>query len=47
MFLNKNYVFDNQDIQIPVHLNFGKFILDHIRTIKDDRIAIVSTYLPF
>ncbi|KAL0832078.1 hypothetical protein ABMA28_001565 [Loxostege sticticalis] len=36
MFNNKKYVFGDQNVQVPAHLNFGKFILDRLRLRKDE-----------
>ncbi|XP_075976069.1 luciferin 4-monooxygenase-like [Anticarsia gemmatalis] len=33
------YVYGDQDIKVPAHLNFGKFILDKLR-LKNDEIAL-------
>ncbi|KAJ2947477.1 hypothetical protein O0L34_g17261 [Tuta absoluta] len=41
MFKNKCYVYGDQNVQVPAHLNFGKFILDRLR-LKRDEIAIVN-----
>ncbi|XP_049870670.1 luciferin 4-monooxygenase-like [Pectinophora gossypiella] len=35
MFNNKLYVYGDQDVQVPAHLNFGKFILNHILRMGD------------
>lgn len=42
MFTDDNYVYGDQNVQVPAHLNFGKFILDRLRLQKDE-IALVST----
>ncbi|KAH9628591.1 hypothetical protein HF086_010325 [Spodoptera exigua] len=36
MFTDDNYVFGDQNVQVPAHLNFGKFILDRLRLQKDE-----------
>lgn len=41
MFNDDKYVFGDQDVQVPAHLNFGKFILDRLR-LKKDEIVLVS-----
>ncbi|KOB76976.1 AMP dependent coa ligase [Operophtera brumata] len=35
MFNSKYYVYGN-DVQVPAHLNFGKYMLDRLRTKKDE-----------
>ncbi|KOB74496.1 Luciferin 4-monooxygenase [Operophtera brumata] len=35
MSISKYYVY-GKDVQVPAHLNFGKFILDRLRTYKDE-----------
>lgn len=37
------YIRSDQEIKVPVHLNFGKFILDKIR-VKNNEIALVCIY---
>ncbi|KAL4711399.1 hypothetical protein ACJJTC_016153 [Scirpophaga incertulas] len=34
-FNNKNYVSGDQNVKVPAHLNFGKFMLDRIRHASD------------
>ncbi|CAB3235615.1 unnamed protein product [Arctia plantaginis] len=36
MMTNNLYVFGDQDVKVPAHLNFGKYILDRIRRKKDE-----------
>ncbi|KAF9405163.1 hypothetical protein HW555_013977 [Spodoptera exigua] len=36
MFTDDNFVFGDQNVQVPAHLNFGKFILDRLRLQKDE-----------
>ncbi|PZC86121.1 hypothetical protein B5X24_HaOG213079 [Helicoverpa armigera] len=36
MFNDDNYVFGDQNVQVPAHLNFGKFLLDRLRLHKDE-----------
>ncbi|CAH0673970.1 unnamed protein product [Spodoptera exigua] len=36
MFTDDNYVFGDQNVQVPAHLNFGKFILDRLRLQKNE-----------
>ncbi|KAF9824061.1 hypothetical protein SFRURICE_020327 [Spodoptera frugiperda] len=36
MFTDDNYVYGDQNVQVPAHLNFGKFILDRLRLQKDE-----------
>ena len=43
MFTDDNYVFGDQNVQVPAHLNFGKFILDRLR-LKKDETALVSKH---
>ncbi|XP_049870669.1 luciferin 4-monooxygenase-like [Pectinophora gossypiella] len=40
MFINKLWLFGDQDVQVPAHLNFGKFILNRIRRVPGDRVAL-------
>lgn len=41
MMNDEGYVYGDQNVQVPAHLNFGKFILDRLR-LKRDEIALVS-----
>lgn len=41
MLKNPNYVYGSRDITVPLHLNFGQFILDRMWMHKD-RIAQVK-----
>nr|XP_037867444.1 acetyl-coenzyme A synthetase 1 [Bombyx mori] len=36
---NYNFVFGDKNVQVPAHLNFGQFMLEHIRQWNDE-IAI-------
>ncbi|XP_063827419.1 luciferin 4-monooxygenase-like [Ostrinia nubilalis] len=36
MFNNKKYVFGDQNVKVPAHLNFGKYILDQLRLRKNE-----------
>lgn len=44
MIINDKIVYGNQDIVIPSHMNYGKFILDKFFNFKD-KIALVSTLI--
>lgn len=43
MLANNLCVFGDQDVKVPAHLNFGKFILDRLRR-KKEEIALVSQF---
>lgn len=38
---NEKYIQGNQNVQVPAHLSFGKFMLEALRKMGDE-IAIVS-----
>lgn len=42
MYTNEKYIQGDQNVQVPAHLSFGKFMLDSLRRMGDE-IAIVST----
>lgn len=42
MYNSEKYIQGNQNVQVPEHMNFGKFMLDALRRMGDE-IAIVST----
>ncbi|KAG6441353.1 hypothetical protein O3G_MSEX001762 [Manduca sexta] len=42
MFVHDNYVRGNENIQVPAHLNFGKYILDKIK-LRNDEIALENS----
>lgn len=41
MLRNNLYVNGDQGVQVPAHLNFGKYILDRLRS-RSEEIAVVS-----
>ncbi|KAL0881668.1 hypothetical protein ABMA27_001483 [Loxostege sticticalis] len=41
MMRDARYIRSDQEIKVPVHLNFGKFILDKIR-VKNDELALID-----
>lgn len=45
MSLSKElYVFGDKNVMVPVHLNFGKYLLDRLRQMKDN-VALVNMVL--
>lgn len=39
MYSDDLYIYGDQDVEVPAHLNFGKYILDRLR-LKNDEIAL-------
>lgn len=35
------YIYGDQNVKLPKHLNFGKYMLDHLRAVKSDNICLV------
>lgn len=40
----EKYIKGDENVQVPAHLSFGKFMLDALRR-REDEIAIVSTII--
>ncbi|CAH0399163.1 unnamed protein product [Chilo suppressalis] len=41
MFNSKHYIVGDQNVSVPAHLNFGKYILDKLR-LKKDEVALAN-----